>query len=59
MGLSALYAQQSGWDGFDLIPEIERLGGALSSHSHTHNYDMSRQDHRRGLGPSRSASRWR
>ena len=49
-GIVSCHAQQLGWDGFDDIAEIERLGGALVSHSHTHNYDMSRQLTRRGLG---------
>jgi hypothetical protein len=38
------FAQRVGWEGFlPLTPEIERLGGAIASHSHTHNQDMSGQ----------------
>ncbi len=36
------FAQESRWAGFlPLAPELERLGGALASHSHNHPYNMS------------------
>jgi MYXO-CTERM domain-containing protein len=40
-GIVSAFAQGSDWDGFDEMPELERLGGAIGSHSHTHNNDMS------------------
>ena len=35
------FAQAANWEGFDRAPEIEQLGGALGSHSHTHASPMS------------------
>ena len=35
------FAEAVGWDGFARAPEIEQLGGALGSHSHTHPSPMS------------------
>jgi MYXO-CTERM domain-containing protein len=40
-GIVSSFAQGADWDGFDEIPELEQLGGAVGSHSHTHNNDMS------------------
>jgi hypothetical protein len=37
------FAEGSDWDSFEAAPELERLGGAIGSHSHTHNNNMSLQ----------------
>jgi hypothetical protein len=38
------FAQRSNWDGFaPFIAELEHQGGAVGSHSHTHNNNMSEQ----------------
>jgi hypothetical protein len=41
-GVVSSFAEGVSWDGFmPLVPELERQGGALASHSHTHNGSMS------------------
>ena len=43
-GVVSSLAQRGEWAGFSpLMPEIEKLGGVIASHSHTHNYMMSSQ----------------
>jgi hypothetical protein len=42
-GIVSAFAAGADWDGFSpaKMEELERLGGAVGSHSHTHNDDMS------------------
>jgi len=41
-GIVSSYAQQTGWEGFrPRIEQLQRLGGSVASHSHTHPDDMS------------------
>ena len=41
-GVVSSFAERVAWEGFfPRAPEIEQLGGAIASHSHTHNYQMS------------------